>query len=1271
MNNEEKKEFRNEEEIENITLKDLRCLAKYYYQTCGAAGNAIRSYHKFMKYVVPQVFSEQVIRWTCTNKNSSYYNTVHEITFGELCFSPPKYTESNNISLFDRVGEETRFSKVREYIKPGAGSTNFLSNTVTLLTPNIARLRMLSYLLSIYVDIHYTYYRQDENGQRIPGSEEETITPKVFVGEIPVMVRSDYCATKATGVCSMEELDECQNDPGGYFIINGGEKVLIPQERMRFNFPIVTKVIGPDKKKRYSLEIRCIENDFIKSAAINKIWIHYRINKSRPSLLVQIPYLRKQIPLGLLLKAYGIVTDKDVFEMITGIPAEVGYDDLNDEIREALLSIINDSVFIEEILRNRKKKELEQCLQDCTSTEEFLAIQNELNSLRKQPIPNSDIVEEALFQIGFYSNNKIERTNRKVVIHYAKNLVYDDIFSHVGTRKTNPYCIREKGYFLCYLIQKLLDTAIGKREPDDRDNFQHKRVENVCELFTVLLNFYLKKMIKEMWTQLKNFTNDGRPISINAFSIKSKHLSQGFVFHISNGNWSFDYPNRISKSSKTGVSAPLLRTCYAATLSHVGRTNVAVQRDSKLLRPRKLQSSRFMKFCPSESPEGQSIGLIGNLTPMCRLSIGCNPEAFIDIVYKYAKPLYKTTFFERHHWYKIFVNGAWRASIEDPSMLVKELRELKRIGDVDFELGISWNRQERMIELVADEGRPLHPVLVVDQPGNKLRITKKRIRQLKGKELPSLSREGWYGLQLEGCIEYVDSMEEDNLLIAFTPEDLKKNPEKKYTHCEIHPALMYGINASSVPFPDHNPATRNTFQSAMGKQVLGTAFTNQHRRLTNVTCLMYPQKPLVSSKFADYWGLNELPSAQEAIVAIMSGASGYHQEDALIVNRASIERGFGRCMQYRIESEIERKTRNYYVEEFCKPDPKTTYGKKFRANYDTLDDEDGLVKVGIKVDKNDALIGKTSPLYEQKGNFPDYARSYDLTLINKRPDAVVDKVVLTRHNDQTLARVQTRQLKIPEVGDKFTSRHGQKGVIGHLEDAENMPFSPVTGMIPDIIINSHAIPSRMTVGQIIEAVAGKVAAMKGKRIDATPFENFSIEELKKELLACRFQSEGNEVLYDGITGKRFKSAIFIGPTYYQRLKHMVSEKIHSRAHGPVHVLTHQPVEGRARDGGFREGEMEREAYEGHGAAITINSFTVLSDQTSVVICNRCKNIAYKNRKTNLYSCRNCGNSLNKLSTTTTYNENTDSEFYETTMPYALKLLGDELKSMGINIKYKK
>jgi DNA-directed RNA polymerase beta subunit len=659
--------------------------------------------------------------------------------------------------------------------------------------------------------------------------------------------------------------------------------------------------------------------------------------------------------------------------------------------------------------------------------------------------------------------------------------------------------------------------------------------------------------------------------------------------------------------------------------------------------------------CPSETPDGHMVGIVKNMAMMAYITVGSDPETIISVLNEEnVKNILDANPYEMDEQVRIFINGDPFGCTSEPERITAKLRALRRKGSLDPYISISWVVQEQEIRIHTEGGRISRPLFVVKN--NRLTITPDDF-----KEFSKLNKE-WQDLILEGKIEYLDVQEEDTSMIATYYEDLLANKQDNptyvhYTHCEIHPSMIFGAAAATIPFVENNQGIRIMYESAQKKQALSVYATNYRDRMDNPgQVLRFPQVPIVSTKLAKYLHERDLPSGENAIVAIAC-FTGYNQEDSLIMNKGAIDRGLFTSMYYRTYKDSERKNQaSLELEKFCKPvkyNPNGTLrtAGTNAASYDLLD-ENGFVKVGSYVKEGDVIIGKVVPLKNTTENGPKFKDAS--TTIGPNSSGVVDWVYVNKDSDgYQFVKVRIRSIKIPGIGDKFSSRFGQKGTIGMIYDQEDMPFT-ADGITPDIIVNPAAIPSRMTIGQLLESVIGKAACIDGFECDATPFSSENVDtpdKLASILQSAGFKKYGTEEMFNGRNGKKFSAKLFIGPTYYQRLKHMSKDKLHARATGPLQLLTRQPPEGRKRDGGFRFGEMERDCMLGHAAmGFLKEKMFDCSDKYAFYVCDECGRIANCNPTRNIFECLACKDS---------------TSFSQVQCPYSSKLFFQELMSMGI------
>jgi DNA-directed RNA polymerase II subunit RPB2 len=899
-------------------------------------------------------------------------------------------------------------------------------------------------------------------------------------------------------------------------------------------------------------------------------------------------------------------------------------------------------------------------------------------------------------------------------LNKLKYVLVNDLFPNVG------YSFKNKAMFLGHIVRKMVKVVLGASQETDRDNYMYKRVD--------ISGFLLANLFRDYYNQFRNWVRDNIDKAYNLGPWKTSGIEN--IINKSNlheifqhrfiedglrkslkGSWGKtmkenpDYKDL--ESVKQEVVQDLNRFSYAGFISHLRRCNTPLDPTAvKLVGPHKLHPSQWGIMCPCESPDGASIGLLKNFAVMCHVTFDIAvPHILRCLDDNGMMKIQDASVAEVKKMTKVLVNSNWVGVVDDAPTMYKLLKLLKKNALINIYTSVSWDILSSEINILTESGRCCRPTYVVDK--NNDIIVRKHLQDIKDKKLVwtdllrgdlvsaddfSHNFDGYIDPKkailkklgktpkdvhevisilekTQASIEYSDVEETNNHLIAIDSDEVDKGG-KRYTHCEIHASTMLSAVAVNTPFSDHNQAPRNIFSSGQCKQAIGVFATNYNNRIDTMTYVMnYAQRPITATRYGEYTNFNKMGNGQNLIVAIAT-YTGYNQEDSIIFNKTSVERGMFNLTYYKnmVDSEEENKKENEAIR-FANPMTLIKEGKNLEnikfANYNKLD-ENGYPKVNSYIHEGDAIIGrckvKTEYVEDEKakgGIFNNKVKREvyeDRSIVaDKTVSGIVDRVFVyfDEYNKKKL-KIRFRKNRVVDVGDKNCSRAGQKGVCGALIPEENLPFTK-DGLKPDIIINPHAFPSRMTIGHLFESVLAKYGAMKGKFMDATPFNHNDYDSLF-DMLEQDFGMEryGNELMYNGFTGEQITSEIFIGPTFYQKLKHMVQDKINYRSTGPKNITTRQPVKGRSNNGGLSLGNMEVNCLVSiGGAAYLKESMMEKSDKYQYDIDNTNGNIAITNKKNGIFRSYQGDDVV----------QSHDFSTLET--PYAFKLLSQELMTMGL------
>ena len=1119
------------------------------------------------------------------------------------------HSENDYVAEHDKYMLEVEISFTNFKIYPPQIHEN--NGATKVMLPEESKLRNFTYASTMAVDVNIKYTIRNTESMDTPRIVQRVL-PKINIGKMPIMLKSSICVLNQNRHIHPSLTGECSMDCGGYFIVKGSEKTVLGQERAAENRVYVFDGKNTTKWTWYA-EIKSIPDYKCISPKQIEMMIASKNNGFGYGLYIQIPRIKQPIELFVLFRALGIMADKEICEYILL--------DVDDDKQVELAACLQASI----IDANKYMTE-ESALQHITSYAAYTPI------------------------------NMDRETGAQKKREFTIEVLTNDLYPHCRTKP-------QKLHMLGYMAKKLLQTSLGWLPASDRDSYLNKRIELTGTLLNNLFRNYFNKLVKEMQKQVVREINGGSWRSsedyeniINMTNIykimKSMTIENGIARALSTGDFSIKQAN----SSKVGVAQVLNRLTYVSSLSHLRRINTPLEKSGELIAPRKLHNTTWGFLCPAETPEGQSIGIVKNISYLAHLTIPTNSASLYEYILPNITSVDDCSCNNLNKKTKVFINGCWVGVTDTPVELYNDIHDKKCKGIINIYTSVVLDYKALEIRVCNDGGRLTRPVLRVRN--NKALLTPDILKRIENKELT------WNDLLTncripESVIEYIDPEEQNYAVIAMKMKnDYLQGTHLNYTHCEIHPSTVFGVLASCIPYPEHNQAPRNTYQCAMGKQAMGVYATNFDKRMDKTAYMLtYPSRPLVDTRLMNLIKLNKIPSGTQIHVAIMS-YTGYNQEDSVLVNKGSIDRGLFSTTIYHTEKDEDK---NIIRDEIirCKPNPAKTKGVKF-GNYDKLNTQ-GFIPENTLVENRDVIIAKIVPIKENRNDPTKIIKYEDQSkTFRTNEETYIDKNFTGRNGDgYNFAKVRIRTLRKPVLGDKVSSRHGQKGTVGNIIPECDMPFTK-DGRRPDIIINPHAIPSRMTIGQLKETLLGKVLLELGMFGDGTSFGNLDVKTIANELQKLGYESYGNEVLYDGLSGQQMETNIFIGPVFYQRLKHMVSDKQHSRSIGPMVNLTRQPAEGRSRDGGFRIGEMERDVMLSHGISrFCRERLYDVSDKYSAYVCKKCGMIAAYNDGSKkafvrddftIHLCKTCNNT---------------TDFARVEIPYSYKLMSQELQTINV------
>ena len=1168
------------------------------------------------------------------------------------------YKHISRFYLGGKTGDKIYYGKPVIYDETGTTSR------VHYMYPNEARLRNMTYGVTIHYDVDVEFEQEEQQeAEAISSSTKKiiktvtTVTlPQILLGKFPIMVHSNLCILSGLPKGVIYNMGEDKSDHGGYFIIDGKEKLIVSQEIFADNM-LYTRTRSADDKYSHSVEIRTVSEDTSKPERKLRVYMvaptpRYTNNQ----IVVEIPNVKRPIPLFILMRALGVISDYDIIETCL----------LNMAENRDLIEFFRPSV-------------------------------HDANKIFTQ--------RAAIEYIGVFIKGK--------GVVQAQNILMNFFLPQIGELN-----FQSKAFFLGYMVNKLVRLKAKIDIPIDRDSLKFKRIKIPGKMLHSLFNEYYAQQIKRIRTLLDFKYNYNYAVYQENFIDIVKEYDDIFKDRIVEdglrrafkGNWGGS-----EFTKEAGIVQDLNRLSYNSAISHLRKVNLPLDDSAKVIKPRLLHGSQWCLMDPVDVPDS---GLQKHFAISTHVTNGCKgsdmirwllnePGINLLSLEKYPKDfLYYQT--------KVFVNGSWVGVVSEPEDVVQKIKTCRRLSMIPIYTSCSWDIEMREINIFTDGGRPCRPAYYYD-PVKKMYAfqAKSILKLLTTRKFSWKYLVGGFGIKQinhnlfftttdmtnivklydglpenitfekmmnrAAVVEYIDVSEENNAMFAFRPDDKVKPGSRQFTHSDIHPSLMFGVMGNLISFPENNQLPRNVFSCSQSKQAVSMYNTSFLQRFDKMgVVLNNGQIPLVKTRYLKYFNDEQNPYGQNALVAIMS-YNGYNVEDSILFNEGSIKRGLFRTSYYNMyETREESKqssgdridTRILNMNDYQQKNAIANAGRGEGYDYSNLD-SNGLIIENTLVSEKSVLIGQV--VSESKNST---GKVVDASIRPKKGQiGYVDKTYITEGSNpdipSRIAKVRIREDRAPNIGDKFASRCGQKGTVGLIIPEQDMPFTS-DGVRPDLIINPHAFPSRMTIGQFVETIMAKACVIYGAFGDCTAFVNLGNkhETFGNMMLKENYSSNGTQILYNGTTGEQIESEIFIGPTYYMRLKHMVKDKINFRARGPNTNLTRQPVQGRANDGGLRIGEMERDGIIGHGAAHFLQeSMLIRGDIYYMAICNKTGMTAIYNPDNDVFMSPMADGPIEfndaltdnpKLVNITRFGRS----FSVVQIPYSFKLLIQELQTMN-------